>query len=217
MPAKKVGIIGSGVVAQTLAGGFAKHGFSVSMGSRDPQKLDEFIKKSGGAIKATSVAGAAAFGDLVVLAVKGKAAKEALSSAGAGNLEGKTVIDVTNPIDDAPPVNGVIRFFSRLDRSWMEELQQAFPGALFVKAFNMIGAPFMVNPDCEGAMRANFISHNSAAAKKEVTDILLKFGFEVEDMGAAEGARAIEPLCMLWCIPGLLRNEWNHAFKLLKK
>jgi 8-hydroxy-5-deazaflavin:NADPH oxidoreductase len=214
---KKVGIIGSGTVAQTLAGGFAKHGFLISMGSRDPRKLDEFVKKSGGKVTATSTAGAAAYGDLVVLAVKGKAAKEALLSAGAGNLDGKTVIDVTNPIDDAPPVNGVLKYFTRLDWSLMEDLQEAVPGARFVKAFNMIGAAHMVDPKFGRVKPSMFICGNNDAAKKEVTEILIKFGFDVEDMGMAASARAIEPLCMLWCIPGLLRNEWNHAFRLLKK
>jgi predicted dinucleotide-binding enzyme len=61
-----------------------------------------------------------------------------------------------------------------------------------------------------------FICGDHAPSKKEVTEILEQFGWEAEDMGGAQGARAIEPLCMLWCIPGLLRNEWSHAFKLLR-
>ena len=215
--AKKVGILGSGTVAQTLAGGFVKHGFSVKMGTSKPGKLDEFIKKSAGAVSSGSFADSAKFGDMVVLAVKGKPAKEVLVQAGAANLKGKTVIDVTNPIDDAPPINGVIRFFSRLDRSLMEDLQQAVPEANFVKCFNSIGAAFMVNPDFGAEKPSMFICGNNDQAKKEVAVIVEKFGFEVEDMGAVEAARAIEPLCMLWCIPGLRNNEWSHAFKLLKK
>jgi predicted dinucleotide-binding enzyme len=62
-----------------------------------------------------------------------------------------------------------------------------------------------------------FICGNDGAATKTVTEILDRFGWEAADMGTVEGARAIEPLCVLWCIPGLLRNEWNHAFKLLRK
>lgn len=75
----------------------------------------------------------------------------------------------------------------------------------------------MVNPDFGGIRPSMFICGNDAGAKQAVSKILDQFGFEVEDMGSVEAARAIEPLCILWCIPGFLRNEWSHAFKLLKK
>jgi 8-hydroxy-5-deazaflavin:NADPH oxidoreductase len=75
----------------------------------------------------------------------------------------------------------------------------------------------MVNPDFGGIKPSMFICGNNGDAKEQVTEILTQFGWETEDMGKAEGARAIEPLCMLWCIPGMLRNQWTHAFKLLKK
>jgi predicted dinucleotide-binding enzyme len=163
------------------------------------------------------LSGAAAFAQLIVLAVKGAAAMEALKAVGAENLNGKTIIDVTNPIADAPPVNGVIRFFTTLDKSLMEDLQAAFPEAHFVKAFNSIGSAFMVNPDFSGARPSMFICGNNDRSKKEATELLELFGFEAEDMGKVEAARAIEPLCMLWCIPGLLENSWTHAFKLLKQ
>lgn len=214
--AKKIGIIGSGAVAQTLAAGFIKHGHEVKMGSRDVKKLDEFIGKHGGKITVGSFADAAAFGDIVVLAVKGKVAKEALALAGAANLKGKTIIDPTNPIEDAPPENGVLKFFSNINRSLMEDLQEAQSEAHFVKAFSMIGGPHMVNPQFASAPTM-FICGNNADAKKTVADILVQFGFEVEDMGAATAARAIEPLCILWCIPGMTGGGWNHAFKLLRK
>jgi len=136
---------------------------------------------------------------------------------GIENLDGKTIIDATNPIADVPPENGVLKFFTTLDKSLMEELQSMFTKANFVKAFNSIGSAFMVNPDFNGEKPTMFICGNDEKAKKEVSELLSKFGFEVEDMGKVEAARAIEPLCMLWCIPGFLKNEWTHAFKLLKK
>ena len=154
--------------------------------------------------------------ELVVLAVKGTVAAEALRAAGAANLSGKTIIDATNPIADAPPTNGVLKFFTSLDESSMERLQREFPDAHFVKAFNSVGSTRMVNPEFDGGKPTMFICGNDAAAKQTVTGILDEFGWEVADMGAAEGARAIEPLCILWCIPGFLRQEWTHAFKLLK-
>lgn len=214
---KNIGVLGSGTVAQILAAGFAKHGYAVKMGTRDTGKLAEFISKHAGKISAGSFADAAVFGEILVLAVKGKVAHDALRLAGDANLKGKTIIDPTNPIEDgAAPENGVLKFFTSINRSLMEDLQAANPEAHFVKAFSMIGGPHMVNPQFASAPTM-FICGNSTAAKKDVSEILVKFGFEVEDMGAATAARAIEPLCILWCIPGLTGGSWNHAFKLLKK
>jgi predicted dinucleotide-binding enzyme len=155
------------------------------------------------------------FGDIVVLAVKGSAA-ESVVGALSGNLKGKTVIDVTNPIEDKPPVNGVLRYFTTLEDSLLERIQKLAPEANFVKAFNSVGNVFMIDPgfDVKPTM---FICGNNADAKKDVASLVEKVGWEVEDMGGAESARAIEPLCMLWCIPGFRENRWSHAFKLLKK
>ena len=153
---------------------------------------------------------------MVVLAVKGTAAADALRLATAANLAGKLVIDATNPIADLPPVNGVLRFFTSFDESLMERLQREFPEARFVKAFNSVGNLRMVNPKFEGGKPTMFICGNDERARKVVSEILDQFGWETADMGMAEAARAIEPLCMLWCIPGLVRNEWSHAFKLLR-
>lgn len=213
---KKIGILGSGQVGQILGSGFIKHGCQVMVGSRDVTKLAEWKKQAGDKAKTGSFAEAAAFGDILVLAVKGSAAREALQSAGADQLAGKTIIDATNPIADAPPVNGVLKFFTDLNHSLMEQLQESFPQAHFVKAFNSIGGAFMVNPNFGGVKPTMFICGNEDHAKKEVGEILDVFGWETEDMGKVEAARSIEPLCMLWCIPGLRENRWGHAFKLLK-
>ena len=211
----KIGIIGSGDVAKTLAAGFLKHGHEVQVGTREAGKLADFAKANPKA-KIGSVADAAKFGEVVVLAVRGTAASKALESAGAANLAGKTVIDVTNPIADAPPVNGVLKYFTSLDGSLMEQLQKQFASAHFVKAFNSVGSAAMVNPQFKGGKPSMFIAGNDAGAKKIVAGILDQFGWEVEDMGGVEGARAIEPLCILWCIPGFARNDWFHAFKVLR-
>jgi len=212
----KVGILGSGVVGQTLANGFLKHGYEVMVGTRSPEKLAEWKAKAGKHGRVGSFAETAAFGEVIVLAAKGTAAKETLKLANAKQLNGKVILDATNPIADAPPQNGVLKFFTSLDQSLMEQLQAAFPDARFVKAFSCIGNAFMVNPDFGGIAPTMFICGNDTDAKKEAGKILAQYGFEVEDMGGAEAARAIESLAILWCIPGLLRNEWSHAFKLLK-
>ena len=210
----KVGIIGSGVVAKALGSGFLKHGHQVMLGTRDPGKLADWAAQNPGS-RIGSFTEAAQFGELVVLAVKGTAAAEALRGAGEANLAAKTVIDTTNPIADAPPTNGVLKFFTNLDDSLMERLQRQFPRAHFVKAFNSVGNALMVNPQLNDGVPTMFICGNDEAAKKSVTGILDQLGWETADMGRAEAARAIEPLCMLWCIPGLLHNQWRHAFKLL--
>jgi predicted dinucleotide-binding enzyme len=208
----KIGILGSGDVGKTLAAGFLKHGHDVTIGTRTPEKLAEWGEKNPrGHI--SSFDAAAKFAEVVVLAVKGTVARDALLAAGVDNLGGKIVIDVTNPIADAPPVNGVLSYFTDFNESLMERLQLEFEGARFVKAFNSVGAPCMVNPQFTGTPTM-FICGNDDIAKKAVSGILAQFGWETADMGKAEAARAIEPLCMLWCIPGFLRNDWFHAFKL---
>jgi hypothetical protein len=212
----KVGVLGSGDVAKTLASGFLKHGYEVMIGSSSPQKLSDWAKQNPKGATGTFTA-TAAFGELLVIAVKGSAAADVLRQAGAQNLAGKTVIEANNPIADAPPDHGVLRFFTTFDQSLMEQLQSEFSDAKFVKAFNSVGAPFMVNPSFDGGKPTMFICGNDEAAKKSVAKILDQFGWETADMGSQQAARAIEPLCMLWCLPGFLRNEWTHAFKLLKK
>lgn len=211
----KVGVLGSGDVAKVLACGFLKHGHSVTMGTRDPAKLEDWAAENPAGCVG-GFADAAASAELVVLAVKGTAAADALRLATAANLAGKPVIDATNPIADLPPVNGVLQFFTKLDESLMEGLQRQFPEARFVKAFNSVGSARMVNPEFAGGRPTMFICGNDERARAVVAEVLDQFGWDTADMGKAESARAIEPLCMLWCIPGFLRNEWSHAFKLLR-
>jgi len=210
----KVGILGSGAVAKALAAGFMEHGHVVMLGTRHPAKLEDWDWKNRGGLVG-SFADAAQYGEALVLAVKGDAAADALRAVGITDLAGKTIIDTTNPIADSPPVNGVLRYFTSLDESLMERLQREFPEASFVKAFNSVGNAAMVNPKFKGGKPTMFICGNDEAAKKTVAGILDQFGWEVSDMGKVEAARAIEPLCMLWCIPGFLRQDWSHAFKLL--
>jgi len=214
---KKIGIIGSGAVGKALAKGFLKYGYNTTIASRSADKQKTLISEIGGNIKATDFKETAINSNIIVLAVKGSTARNAIEQCGVENLSGKIIIDATNPIADAPPVNGVLKYFSSLEYSLMEDLQKMVPKAHFVKAFCSVGSAFMVDPDFGGIKPSMFICGNNENAKQEVSTILLKFGWEVEDMGMAESARAIEPLAMLWCIPGFRENKWSHAFKLLKK
>lgn len=208
------GVLGSGPVAQVLAKGLAAKGYEVRIGSRSPEKLQRFGAEAG--IPAATLEEVAAWSRGIVLAVLGRGAESALRTAGAGNLAGKTILDTTNPIDEAAPVDGVLRFFTGPNESLMERLQRAFPDARFVKAFNSVGNALMVDPALPGGRPTMFYCGNDAAAKAEVARIIEQFGWEPADMGSSAAARAIEPLCQLWCIPGFRENRWNHAFRLVR-
>ena len=211
----RIGILGSGDVAKALAEGFLLHNHDIMLGTRNRAKLEAWSSKYPKAAIG-SFSDTAKFGEVIVLAVKGGAAADALRAAGAANLAGKPIIDATNPIADAPPANGVLKFFTTLDDSLMERLQREFPDARFVKAFNSVGNACMVDPKFKDGKPTMFICGNDQRAKQVVTGILDAFGWETADMGGVEAARAIEPLCILWCIPGFLRQDWVHAFKLLR-
>jgi len=213
----RIGIIGSAVVGQTLASGLKQHGYDVRIGSRSPQKLADFSAKSG--IQSGSVEDVAAWGEAIVLAVKGSAAEAAVREAGATNLAGKAVLDTTNPIAEAPPEDGVLKFFTSPNDSLMERLQAMAPDAKFVKAFNSVGSGLMINPAFPGGVKPTmFYCGNDEGAKKTVARIIEQLGWEPADMGSAKAARAIEPLCQLWCIPGFRNNQWSsHAFHVLRR
>ena len=214
----KVGIIGSGNVGRVLATGFLSEGHQVMLGTRNTSKEDvvkwKNENKNGllGSFQET-----AQFGEVIVLAVSGLVTEDAINLAGKEHLSNKIIIDATNPIAAVPPENGVLKYFTTLEESLMEKIQKLLPDAKVVKAFSCVGNAFMYKPNFNGSIPTMFICGNDDAAKKTVTGILTSFGWETEDMGKVEAARAIEPLCILWCIPGFIRNQWTHAFKLLKK
>ena len=212
---QKIGVLGTGMVGQVLASGFLKHGHDVMIGTRSPEKVADWQEKNPRG-KVGSNKDAAAWADIIVLATKGTAAEAAIRLCESKDLQGKIVIDTTNPIADAPPEKGVLKYFTTLENSLMEQLQAAQPGAHFVKAFNSVGNAYMVDPHFTEGKPTMFICGNDDNAKATVSGILNDYGWDTEDMGGVEGARAIEPLCILWCIPGFARNQWSHAFKLLK-
>jgi predicted dinucleotide-binding enzyme len=213
----KIGIIGSGLVGQTLGNAFLAEGHDVMLGTRDISKA-EVVKWKNNNAKGLigTFSDAAKYGELLIVCTAGDAAESAIKMAGIENFSGKVVIDTTNPIDKKPPVNGVLRFFTGANESLMGRLQHLVPDARFIKAFNSVGSDLMYKPVFKEGKPTMFICGNDEGAKKIVTGILNAFGFEPEDMGKVEAAATIESLCILWCIPGFLRNEWSHAFKLLK-
>ncbi len=215
MTVSKIGIIGSSTVGQTLAAGFLDRGYEVMVGSRSGTLAALVDEAFGTDISTGTFAEVAAWAELVVLAVKGGAA-EGVAGDLADLLRGKVVIDVTNPISDAPPEKGVLRFFTSLERSLGEMVQDAAPDAKVVKAWNSVGHRHMVDPDF-GLTPTMPICGNDAEARALVSELLAEFGWEAEDLGSMTAARAIEPLCILWCIPGFLHNDWDHVFKLVRR
>ena len=214
----KIGIIGSGIVGRVLATGFLKEGHEVMLGTRNISKEDVVKWKSE---NKTGLLGSfqetAQFGELIVLAVGGLVAEDAINLAGKEHFSNKVLIDATNPIAAVPPENGVLKFFTTLEESLMEKIQKQLPDAKVVKAFNSVGNAIMYKPNFNGSIPTMFICGNDEEAKEIVTTILTSFGWETEDMGKIEAARVIEPLAILWCIPGFIRNQWSHAFKLLRQ
>jgi predicted dinucleotide-binding enzyme len=211
---KRFGVLGSGEVGQTLASGLTAQGYAVHIGTRTPGKHAQFSTKTG--IPEAGLKDVAAWGEALVLAVKGSGALEAIELAGPKNLRGKLVIDTTNPLGDEPPVDGVLRSFTGPNESLMERLQAAHPEIHFVKAFNSVGSDLMVHPVLNGGPPTMFYCGNDVAAKAVVARILEQFGWDAADMGGVAAARAIEPLAQLWCIPGFRENDWVHAFRLLR-
>jgi hypothetical protein len=151
----------------------------------------------------------------VVLATLGRAAEEAIALAGPGNFAGKNVIDTTNPIAATAPVGGILAFTTGPNESLGERIQSVLPESHVVKAFNSVGAVRMVNPEYRQGTPTMFICGDNDETKRTVAGIIRQFGWEPYDCGGIIAARALEPLCILWCLRGFQHNQWNHAFKLL--
>jgi predicted dinucleotide-binding enzyme len=211
METTRVGILGSGMVGQALARGFAGRGHDVRIGSRDRGKLAGFSAETG--VDAATFDQVAGHGELLVLATLGAAAEQALALAGPERLAGKVLIDTTNPLDFSAGGPGL---FVGFDDSLGERVQRAAPAARVVKCFNIVSAPAMVDPAFEDGPPDMFIAGDDSDAKATVTDLLHDFGWSsVYDTGGIEGARLLEPLCILWVVVGQRRGAWDHAFKVI--
>lgn len=220
--AKKIGVLGSGIVGRTLAEGFLKHGYEVMLGTRDPARgeVPAWVAEHAAAYpgaKAGTFRESAVFGEIVVLAVKGLAVEEVLIQAGPDHLTGKIVIDTTNPLASEAPVDGILTFTTGPNASLGEKVQRLLPNTHIVKAFNSVGAALMIHPKFEQGTPTMFLCGNNPDAKAAVSGICVQFGWEPFDCGDIAASRALEPLCILWCLPGFLRNDWRHAFKMLTK
>jgi NADPH-dependent F420 reductase len=214
----KIGILGTGDVGKTLANAFLATGHQVRMGSREAanDKALAWAKAAGAgsAASAGTFADAAKFAEVAVLALSWTGAENALKLAGAENLAGKVVIDAINPLTSGP--QGLELAVGHTDSAG-EQVQRWLPGARVVKAFNSVGYGQMFKPDFPDGPPDMFICGNDDAAKKTVTEILTSFGWSTIDIGGIEGARLLEPLCILWVNYAMRAKSYSHAFKLLRK
>jgi predicted dinucleotide-binding enzyme len=206
-----VGIIGSGEVAQTLAKGFLDRGDSVTLGTREPAKLKDFVAANPGS-SAASNAQAVAFGELIVVATSGDATIAVLKAIDPAAFSNKVVIDVTNAVAED---GGVFRLETGSEDSMGERVQRTLPQSRVVKAFNTVGAADMVRPNFSGGTPTMFIAGNDAGAKAAVNDVLRSFGWEIADIGDITSSRYLEAMCMAWLLYGQVNGTWHHAFKLL--
>jgi predicted dinucleotide-binding enzyme len=211
----RVGVLGTGTVGQTLGTGLIALGHDVMNGSRSANndKSAAWAAAAGKRASTGTFADAAAFGELIVLSTLWTGTENAIFLAGSQNFAGKTVIDTTNPLVVS---DGLPSLALGTTDSGGEQVQRWLPDAHIVKAFNIVGPPHMVHPALPGGPPDMFIAGNEDAAKAIVTEILTAFGWSTIDIGGIEGARLLEPLCILWVLYGVRTGTWNHAFKLLR-
>lgn len=214
----RVGILGTGDVGRALGTGFVGLGHEVRMGSRDAanQRATEWAAGAGELASTGTFADAAAFADVAALATAWSGTENALQLAGPDNLAGKVVIDATNPLAVGAPGSPPGLALGHTD-SGGEQVQRWLPDARVVKAFNIVGNAHMVNPDFPDGPPTMFICGNDDDAKAIVAEILTAFGWPSIDIGGMEGARLLEPMCILWVICGFRSGSWDNAFKLLRK
>jgi len=203
-------------VGRRLAVGFAGCGHEVMLGTREPEKpeLREWVSGDGDGIAVGTFSECAAHGTLLALAVLGNAAEDVIAAAGPENFSGKVVIDAMNPLDFSagfPPKLSISG-----DDSLGERVQRALPDAKVVKAFNVIGNPYFVQPSFSEGEPTMLIAGNDENAKATVRDVLADFGWsDVIDVGGIEGSRELEAICIVWVKIGGARSAWDHGFKLL--
>jgi 8-hydroxy-5-deazaflavin:NADPH oxidoreductase len=213
----KIGILGTGDVGRALGKGFLALGHEVKLGARDAknEKAAAWVKENGDKASAGTFTDAAAFGELIVLATLGAGNKAAIEQARPDNLKGKILIDATNPLDFSrgfPPTLALSG-----NDSGGEQVQRLASGAKVVKAFNIVGNAHMFKPSFPGGPPDMFICGNDDGAKKQVTELLQEFGWNTTDIGGIEGSRYLEAMCMVWVMYAARTNQWNHAFKMIRK
>jgi len=194
----KFGVLGTGMVGLAIGNRLAELGHEVTIGTRDPSKSGDKLRSRHEAVKVGTFAEAAAFGEVVFNATQGAASIEALKLAGESGLNGKPLVDISNPLDFSKGMPPSL-FVSNTD-SLGEQIQRAFPKSKVVKALNTVTAPIMVNPgQVAGGDHDLFICGDDEGAKGTVIGILKEFGWmHIHDLGDITNARAVEAVLPIW-------------------
>jgi predicted dinucleotide-binding enzyme len=213
----KIGIIGSGVVGQTLGAKLVALGHDVVLGTRDPQKLDEkknmavslkeWLTQVQNKAKVATFKDAATHGEILINATHGQIAVEALKLAEANKVGGKVLIDTANELDFSKGMPPAV--LASQERSVAENIQKAFPNLKVVKTLNTIAAPIMINPQTlKGGDHTIFMAGNDKEAKAKVADLLKSFGWsDILDLGDISNARGPEMYLAMWVrLYGSLQN-----------
>ena len=193
----KMGVLGSGMVAQALSARLAELGHNVVIGTRDPYKLKGW-QSSNQRVLIGSFAETARHGDMIINATNGSGSLNALGLAGEENLAGKILVDVSNPLDFSSGFPPSLSVFGA--DSLAEQIQRAFPMARVVKTLNTVNARVMTHPlEVANGDHHVFISANDPDAKAQVADLLRSFGWiHIFDLGDLSTARGTEAYVMLW-------------------
>ena len=195
----RIGILGTGIVGQTIGGKLVTLGHDVKLGSRTAtnEKAAKWVAQHGARASQGTFAETASFGEMVFNCTSGMVSLEALRSAGASNLTGKVVVDVANPLDFShgmPPTLSVCNA-----DSLGEQIQREFPDAKVVKTLNTMNAGVMVNPSLVPGDHDVFVCGNDSDAKAKVGDLLRSFGWRtIVDLGDISAARGAEMVLPIW-------------------
>jgi len=195
----KIGVLGTGMVGETIGSRLIQLGHEVQMGSRSSnnEKACAWVQKAGARASQGTFADAAKFGELVFNCTKGEKSVEALRAAGKENLKGKVLIDLANPLDLN---NQGTLLFCNTD-SLGERIQAAFPNTKVVKTLNTMWCGIMLNPRMLKGTHNVFLAGNDQSAKSQVVELLTSFGWqndEIVDLGDIRGARGTEMILPLW-------------------
>ena len=206
-------VLGSGGVGRTLAAGLQSHGITTTLGTSRAGDPEVVAWAADAGVPLASFADAAVAADVVLLVVPGAESAVTSAIAAAGDLDGKILIDVTNPLvyGDGGPQLEVTG-----EDSGGERLQRLVPGAKVVKAFNTVGNGLMIDPELTGGPPVMFIAGDDEAAKAATGAILEALGWRWLDVGGIERSRELEQLCVLWVAIGAKHGHWDHAFTLLR-
>lgn len=216
----KIGILGTGMVGQAIATKMIQLGHTIMMGSRSGkhEKAEAWIAANGASASQGTFAETASFGEIIFNCTKGEITLEVIKQAGAENLKGKILADVTNPLDFSkgmPPTLLIVN-----DNSLGEEIQKALPETHVVKTLNTMTAPVMVNPSLvNGGDHSVFLSGNSKEAKEKVGALLQEIGWKennIIDLGDITTARGSEQLLPIWVRIYAVMGSPMFQFKIVK-